>query len=249
MTKTKQVKSLMIAACSLTVAFSSITSHAAEEGWYVGSSISAVDFDDTTLTSNEFIGTALSPRSIEIESDSDIGLGGTIGYRFKGHSLGAVRVEGEFLYSSHDVDGIDFESGPVNPPQFDQSGVNVAGDIESISLFVNVIQEFNGLFPGVRPFVGVGVGISEFYGDFQYNPVLGASVDSEDDIGLAYQFFVGIDVDITKKFTGYVSYRTVGVEEVELDRFGGGVGGIATETSQEGDVDFDAFTVGLRYSF
>jgi len=243
MTNLKQTKGLAIAALSLAVAFASSTTYAANEGWYLGSSISSVDIDDTTISSNEVVNGVQSPRNITIDSDSDIGFGGSIGYRFKGNSLGAIRLEGELQYSKHDVEGINF-----NGNVFSDSTGTVEGDVEVLSAFVNISQEFNGLFPGVRPYVGVGIGISEFYGDFRYNPMLSANVDSEDDTAFAYQFFVGLDVDLTERFTGFIDYRFVEIDDIELDRFGGGPGGPAT-TSQEGDVELDALTIGLRYSF
>jgi len=232
----------IIVAAGLSTLLTVPLAHAANDGWYVGSYIASFDVDTTSFTSDGIVNDVQSPRSVTIGSDSDVGFGGTLGYRFKGTQFGAVRIEGELQYSKHDVDSINF-----NGNVFQRSQGFVQGDIETTQVFVNAVQEFNGLSKYVRPYVGVGLGLSEFYGDFQYNPVLGAEID-DDDISLAYQFFVGVDVDLTKRLTGFVDYHFVGTDSFDLDRVGGGPGGGA-QTSQEGDIDLDVFSIGLRYSF
>ena len=59
---------------------------------------------------------------------------------------------------------------------------------------------------------------------------------------------VGVDVDLTKRLTGFIDYHYVKGDSFDLDRTGGGAGGFA-ETTQNGDFDIDAFTIGIRYSF
>ena len=238
---TLNFKKIAVAACLSTVMVTPMA-QAANDGWYVGASVGSYDVDDSTFSSNGVVGGVQSPRSVTVDSDSDIGFGGTVGYRFKGNKFGAVRVEGEFQYSKHDVETINF-----NVAEFQRSDGFVQGDIETTQLFVNVVQEFKGLSKGVRPYVGVGFGLSEFYGDFQYNPTLGAEID-DDDIGLAYQFFIGVDVDLTDRLTGFADYHFIKTDDFDLERTGGGAGGFSS-TLQEGDVDLDVFTVGLRYSF
>jgi len=216
--------------------------HAANEGWYISNSIGSIDVDDVSLNSNGAVNGIQSPRNLTIGSDSDVAFGFAGGYRFKGTQFGAVRVEGELQYGRNDVDQINFNNNVFTADQ----GF-VEGDIESTSLFVNVAQEFEGLAGSVRPYVGIGIGLTEFYGDFRYNPNLTANID-DDDIAFSYQLFAGIDVDLTERFTGFIDYHFVKTEDFELDRFGGGAGGPA-QTSQEGDVELGIFSIGLRYSF
>jgi len=233
-----------LATLTISLGLATVTSigHAEQEGWYLGSSISSVDIDDTAFSSNGQVNGVQSPRNLVVSSDSDVGFGGSIGYRFSGNSWGGIRVEGEFQYSKHDVEQINF-----NGNVFTDSQGFVEGKVEALSGFINIAQEFGGLGV-VRPYVGIGVGLTEFYGDFRYNPNLSANVDSDDDTAFAYQAFVGLDVDFTDRITGFIDYRFVETDEIELDRFGGGAGGPAL-TSQEGEVELDAFTLGLRYSF
>ena len=235
------IKKMAVTACLSTMMFAPLT-HAANDGWYVGSYVGSFEVDDTAFTSNGVVAGVQSPRSVAIDSARDIGFGGSLGYRFKGNRFGAVRVEGEVQYSKHEVDAINF-----NGNVFQRSDDFVQGKIETLQAFVNVVQEFKGLSKGIRPYVGVGVGLSEFYGDFQYNPVLGAEID-DDDIGFAYQFIVGVDVDLSKRLTGFIDYHYIKGDSFDLDRTGGGAGGFS-ETSQNGDFDIDAFTIGVRYSF
>ena len=123
----------------------------------------------------------------------------------------------------------------------------VEGDIETTSVFINIAQEFEGLASGVRPYVGLGLGLTEFYGDFRYNPNLAANVD-DDDLAFSYQLFAGLDIDLTDRFTGFIDYHFVKTEDFELERFGGGPGG-PSQTDQEGDLELGIFSIGLRYSF
>jgi len=216
--------------------------YAANEGWYISNYIGSIDVDDVSLNSNELVNGVQSPRSLTISSDSDVAFGFAGGYRFQGSQFGAVRLEAELQYAKNGVEQINFNNNVFNSSQ----GF-VEGDIESTSLFLNVAQEFNGLATGVRPYIGVGLGLTEFYGDFRYNPNLTANV-GDDDLALSYQVFVGVDVDLTDRFTGFVDYHFVKTEDFQLDRFGGGAGGPAV-TSQEGDVELGLFTLGVRYSF
>ncbi len=226
----------------LTAMVASNPVHAANEGWYVSSYIGSLDVDDVSLTSNDVVNGVQSPRNLTVGSDSDVAFGGALGKRFKGTKFGAVRIEGELSYARNDVSDINF-----NNNIFSDSQGFVEGDIESTSVFLNIAQEFNGLATGVRPYLGIGLGLTEFYGDFRYNPNLAANID-DDDLALSYQVFAGLDVDLTDRFTGFIDYHLVKTDDFELNRFGGGAGGPA-ETSQQGDIEVGLLTVGLRYSF
>lgn len=236
------LKKIALVAC-IPALMASSPSFAAENGWYIGSYIGSFDVDDVALNSNSQVNGVQSSRNLAVGSDSDTGFGFTSGYRFEGSQFGAIRIEGELHYSKHDVDSINF-----NGNQFSESQGFVDGDIETTSLFINAVQEFDGLISDkVRPYIGVGIGLTEFYGDFRYNPNLSARVD-DDDTALSYQIFLGLDLDLTEKITGFIDYHFVKTDDFDLDRFGGGAGGPAS-TSQNGDIDLDALTVGLRYSF
>jgi len=237
MTHTTKLKNITLFASALALGAISVSSQAAEPGWYLGSTLSSIDVDDAQFNSN-----SLGPRNLTINSDSDVGFGGSVGYRFAGNSLGGIRLEGEFLYSEQDVEQINF-----NGNVFNQSQGSVDGEIEVLSGFINIAQEFDGL-GYLRPYVGVGIGITQLEADFAYNPNLTANIDSDDDTAFSYQAFVGVDVDLSDRFTGYIDYRRIETDDLELNRFGGGAGGPAT-TLQEGEIEVDAITVGLRYSF
>lgn len=238
--KNKLKKAIAISLVS--VIFTPIHVNAANEGWYLSSYIGSLDVDDVNLNSDGLVNGVQSARNLTVGSDSDTAFGLAVGYRFEGYQFGAIRLEGELQYSRNDVNNINF-----NNNIFSDSQGFVVGDIEATSLFANVVQEFNGVSSRVRPYIGFGLGFTEFYGDFRYNPNLSASID-DDDIGLSYQFFAGIDVDLTERFTGFVDYHFVQTDDFDLNRVGGGAGGPA-ETNQRGDVELDLFTIGLRYSF
>ncbi len=211
------------------VGIQAVSISSAHAGWYTESSIFQSDVDDTSLTSDG--------RDVEAELDEEIGFSTAVGYKFKGHSLGAVRVDLEYLNTDNDNEEINFNGNIFN-------GSAVGGSLETEALFLNVIQEFNTGSPYI-PYVGVGVGLVNVDSDLRYGPVANIS---DDDTVFGYNFVVGLDVKLSKKFTGFIEYRYLETNDVDLDRLGGGPGGLAV-TSQSGDIQIDTIGVGLRYSF
>ncbi|WP_458576275.1 outer membrane protein [Aliamphritea spongicola] len=54
-----------------------------------------------------------------------------------------------------------------------------------------------------------------------YGPV--ANIDDSDS-AFAYQIQAGLDVKFTEQLTGFAEYRYVAIDDIDLDRFGGGPG-------------------------
>ncbi len=202
----------------------------AQADWYVESSIIESDLSDSSLVS--------TGREVNGTFDSDIGFAGAIGYTHSENSLGALTLEAEYLSTQNDTSTINFNGN-------DFSGSNVAGSIETQSIFINAIQSFGD--GAVIPYVGVGLGYSQVESDIAYNPTLSARIN-DDDNTFSYQFIAGLNVPFSDNFTGFAEYRYVDFGDVELSRTGGGPGGVAT-TTQSGDIDLDAFAIGLRYTY
>ncbi|WP_271274360.1 outer membrane protein [Aliamphritea hakodatensis] len=204
----------------------------AGSGWYGEISILSTDVDDTSLNS--------SGRNVTAEFDKDTAFSIAGGYSYEANSLGNVRIEAEYLTTDNDTDSVNF-----NGNNFPANGQAVGGSLETRALFLNVTQEFNTPSETFTPYLGIGVGYADVDSSISYGPV--ANID-DNDSAFAYQIQAGLDVKFTEQLTGFAEYRYVAIDDIDLDRFGGGPGGIQT-TRQSGDLDFDAFSLGLRYNF
>jgi opacity protein-like surface antigen len=220
MAKKTLVSAILFAGIQVTTAAN------AQANWYSESTLLDADVSGTSLNS--------TGRNVNAEFESDTAFGGAIGYQYNG----GLRIEAEYLSTENDTNAINFNGNSF-------SGNTVSGSLETQSIFVNAIQSFGS--SSIQPYLGVGIGFSKVESNIAYNPTLSAAIN-DDDTAFSYQFLAGIDIPFSESFTGFVEYRYVDISDVSLSRRGGGPGGIAT-TSQNGDINFDAFAVGLRYSF
>lgn len=130
-----------------------------------------------------------------------------------GRSLGTgFRAEGEVVY-------------------FDGSGKGNSPDLKVTGGFLNGYYDF---LQGTawQPYVGAGVGIA------QVKTSGGLLANHGDDTRFAYQFKVGVSHPFNDRMTGDLSYRYLGVNDLQI---GSGPGEI------RGTYDTSAITVGLRY--
>ncbi len=196
----------------------------AQAGWYGETTILNSDLDDTSLNS--------TGRNVNITFDEDVGFSSAIGYEF----AGGLRLEGEYISTENDTEVVNFNGNTFE-------GSNARGGIETESLFLNLIKAFNA--DGVySPYIGAGIGITDVESDVNYGAVANIS---DSDEAFSYQFLAGLDISFSESFTGFVEYRFLATDDVTLNRFGGPAP--ATNTSQEGDIEYDAFAIGLRYTF
>lgn len=217
----------------LATSMACISVKAAEGDWYVSGNISHVDIDDADLDSNE---AATGNREVDTEFDNDTGYGLGVGYEFAGNALGPVRLGVEYQSHENDADKIDFQNIPRN---------DVNGSFDVDALFVNIAQAFDGLPYGIQPFVCVGVGYVDVDSSLSYAP--GATINDDDNV-FGYQFMVGSSLLLTENFDLFVEYRRTYADDLELDRRGGGPGGLAV-TKQDTDYESDAFLAGVRFRF
>jgi opacity protein-like surface antigen len=198
----------------------------AHAGWYTESTVLNSDLDDTALSS--------TGRDVNIEFDEDLGFSTAIGFEFSN----GLRLEGEYLSTENDTETVNF-----NGTNF--SGGAARGNIETESIFFNLIKSFNhaGTY---SPYIGAGIGYTDVESSVSYGN--GSAAINDSDEVFSYQFLAGLDVAFTSKLSGFVEYRFVGADDVSLNRFGGGPGGLQN-TTQEGDIELDAFALGLKYNF
>ena len=199
------------------------TAHA---GWYTESSILNSDLDDTSLSS--------TGRNVNIDFDEDVGFSSAIGFEYSN----GLRLEGEYLSTENDTETVNFNGNNF-------SGSAARGNVETESIFFNVIKSFNSAST-YSPYIGVGVGYTDVESSVSYGN--GPAAINDSDEVFSYQLLAGLDVAFTPKLSGFVEYRFVGADDVSLNRFGGGPGGLQT-TTQEGDIELSAFALGLKYNF
>lgn len=195
----------------------------AQAGWYGETTILNSDLDDTSLNS--------TGRSVNATFDEDIGFSSALGYEF----AGGWRLEGEYISTENDTEQVNFNGNIF-------TGSNARGNIETESVFLNVIKAFNS--EGVySPYIGAGIGFTDVESSVNYGG--GPAAINDSDEAFSYQFLAGLDISFSEKFTGFVEYRFLATDDVNLNRLGGD----NVTTSQEGDIEYDAFAIGLRYAF
>lgn len=195
------------------------TAHA---GWYTESSVLHSDLDDTSLSS--------TGRNVNIDFDEDVGFSTAIGFEY----ANGLRLEGEYLSTENDTETVNFNGNNF-------SGGDARGNVETESVFFNVIKSFNhtGTY---SPYVGVGIGYTDVESSVNYGS--GPATINDSDEVFSYQFLAGLDVAFTSKLSGFAEYRFVGADDVSLRRLAGG-----QTSTQEGDIELNAFALGLKYNF
>ena len=215
----------------------------AENSWYVGGSIGEADVSDVNTTSAPIAGVA---RTIDVESDSDIELGAKIGRTLYTTDTGhEFSLELSYAGSEHDVENIAF----LGTDFFTSDGA-AEGSVYIDTILLRAVYKFN--LGNFDPYVGIGIGQSdfEFYG--RYGPSVGQRdtppFSDGDEGATAVQYRIGLEYGFTEDIGLFVEFTQTDVDDIDFLRVGSGPGGPAT-TIQEGDFDFDTFSVGANYRF
>ncbi|WP_426188580.1 outer membrane protein, partial [Microbacterium sp. TWP3-1-2b2] len=176
-----------------------------------------------------------------------------LGYRFNPN----WRVELEGGYRSGDIGRIRHSTGsvpsgvcnftPATGPCFSPEG-----DIESTTLMANVIYDIGGEYWGVRPFVGLGVGVNrvntEFVGTIRGQRTVSIAADDSSTkfaaqalAGLSYAIGDRANIDLTYRYlTGDMEFKTFTNSTAAVNNYG----------TFDGDYDEShTVTLGLRYAF
>ena len=133
--------------------------------------------------------------------DRGTGFTGAVGYRF----AGGLRVEGELSYREHDFGGVaarepgglaeDPSAGPRRDPAAPDGprGTHPADrDLSSVTLTVNLFRDFD-LGPGLKPYIGGGVGLSRI--SMAARAAGGRTADDRDTV-FAYRFGAGLGYEV-----------------------------------------------------
>ena len=226
---------------AISAAFSS-AALAEDSPWSIGVSALATDVDTIDTSSDPVAGVA---RTLDIGTDSDAGFGINIGRTLVERNIGRLRVELAYQNSEQDVENINFLGTEF-------SGGAVGGDVEIESIFARLAYEFELGY--IDPYVGIGIGST----DVDVNAVYGGSASTvpgtqppfitDNDSGTSFEARVGAKLRLSDRFDLFLEYSRVEVEDILLDRLGGGPGGLQT-TSQEGDVELDIVSFGVSLNF
>ena len=235
---TKSIR-LMIGATAL--AFSSL-SHA-QTGWYVSGYVSSADIGDINTVSAPVAGVA---RSLELGSDREAGFSIALGRTLFSNDTGDLDLELGYQFINSDSDVIVF-----NGNSFDSDANRAEGDISADTISLTAIYRLN--LDAFRPYVGIGIGSTDADIDVRYGGSAGAGAGqppfvNDSDNAFSIQYRAGLEYGFTDNLLGFVEYRYIDVNDIEVVRRGGGPGGLAN-TNQVGDFDVENIGVGIRYAF
>lgn len=216
-----------------------------DNAWYVGVSVESTDVNDINSVSEPFAGVA---RRIDIESDSDTGIGLKFGKTlFTAENGNQISVELSYASSEHDIENIAFMGN-----DFLASEGRSEGTIEVDTLLLRAMYQFD--FGSFKPYVGIGLGEVDFSVDGRYAASVGTSGQTTPpfatggDSASAIQYRLGAEYSISSNLGLFIEYTATDVDDIEFLRRGGGPGGLTT-TNQQGDFDIDTLGVGLNYRF
>ncbi len=123
----------------------------------------------------------------EAEFDNGYGIEGAVGYA---HHSG-FRGELALGYRNNDFDDVSVAGVSASG-----SGVNVGGQVESLSIMGNGYYAFD-LGAGFKPFIGAGIGVAFLEAEVELShPSFGTITESDDDTVFAYQGIAGVEYEI-----------------------------------------------------
>jgi len=230
---------LMLAASLLMLSTNAI----AAGGWYISGNISNNSLNDINTTSSNTVGG--SARTVDLTSDSGTGLGIAIGKSLYETSSGALSFELGYQTSDHELEGVNF-----NSRQFSSDAGTAVGETSVDTWSLSALYHFgSGSF---KPYLGLGIGstsvdVTARYGASVQSPGSPPFInDSDSSFSLLYR--AGLDYAFSSNLSVFAEYRLTDVDEISVNRTGGGPGGPAT-TTQLGDFDTDQFSIGFKYNF
>jgi opacity protein-like surface antigen len=191
-------------------------------GYYVKPYIGPSFVDDTDF-GQRGIAAAGADGSGSFDTGWLAGLG--FGYRYGNGWVAEVAWE----YRSNDNDRVRFDDGTT----FD------GGDFASNTLYLNGYYQFDVGNPGLRPYVGAGIGwVEEIDLDLE---AAGVETSYSSDGDLAWQVMAGLEYDLNERWSMQGELRYNRVSGVDLDEEAG--------NGRIEDADVDAWLLGLGVTY
>ena len=198
------------------------------------------DTDDVgTVTSQE-------PGLLLTYEDKDLGSGNTFGLSIGKHIAGNFRLELEVLKRN----GYTFNAIPNA-----SDNVFTTGDIESSSVFVNALYDFNAFAldnKTITPYIGVGVGISRNRAEAVSSVNNGAIINTLNNHStneLAYKFSAGMVMSMTQNMSLDISYQYVNLGHFESGDVWSEGRRVFFAPISGGQIKAHELMLGLRYKF
>lgn len=239
------IKQSIISAALISATSLVSTASAADNAWYVGISTNNAELSDVNTSSEPLAGVT---RRIDVVSDDSTGFGIKAGRTlFTSGNGNKLSVELSYSSTDHDIENIAFMDN-----DFLASDGRSEGEVEIDTVLARLVYKFElGKF---NPYVGLGIGQSDFEIDGRYGMSVGQGPQARPpfstggDSATAIEYRVGAEYSFTDQLGVFLEYSTTDVSDIQFDRRGGGPGGLAT-TTQTGDFDFDSLNLGLNFSF
>ncbi|WP_306252916.1 outer membrane protein [Parvularcula sp. IMCC14364] len=214
------LKSLIVAGAAALALAPSMASAAGGGGepvkyFAIGAGLSVPDDteQDTSLAPFSGANNFTLPDGFDTSFDPGFNVGALVGYKFNDY----WRIEGEYRYSSADIDATTTR-GQFNVPTSANPGGTLtanSGDVSVHALFANAVLDIN-MANNLLPYLGAGIG----YADVE---ISGLGADEGEGV-FAYKVFTGLDVKMDENSwvgarfsfmnTGDFAYDPVGFDTV-----------------------------------
>ncbi len=218
----------------------------ADSQWYVTALLQTADLDTVNTQSSEAVGGVT--RRIDLETDDESGFSFSVGRNiFVQDNGNALSLELNYNSTEFDAQNIAFMG---NDFLADQGRSEGQFDVDTLLLRATYSFEF-GRF---SPFVGLGIGQTDFEVDGRYGGSVGQPNQARppfvvgNDSATAVEVRAGVQYAINDNIAVLAEYTATDVDDIEFSRRGGGPGGLAT-TLQQGDLSYDSLNVGFKFSF
>jgi len=211
---------------------------AADNPWYAGVSLGTNWLSNDDISRTTF-GPAGPRTNSDIEPDFNrrSSYSAVVGYRISD----AWSIEGEYAYRNN-------KTNHVTTASFADWDFDTVG-LRSNSVMANARYTFAGLGP-LRPYVGAGVGASQFRMKWSRVSPGGGTLGSisDDNWAFAYQALVGMELELAKRWMLSAQYQYFRVDnpDVSTNRR---LTAISTQTWEVNDYKAQTLSVGLRYAF
>lgn len=156
----------------------------------------------SSLGDRSFSQTNFAPAGVNANMDTDLGyrIGGSIGYYLQDN----LSIDLTFDYITNQAN-----SRLSNGQVFNE------GDYSSRVHFLNINYYFNEWKQGIKPFIGLGIGIiQEIDIDFEDNTGEQSFSDSG---GIGYQFSLGIEYQVTPKWIAGIELNKISFSSPDFE--------------------------------
>lgn len=185
--------------------------------------------------------------------DNDLGSGDTFGL-----SLGKyINIDGNFRLELEILnrDGYKFNSTRIGSSQF-----GLRGDIESSSVFINALYDFNAFSfndKAITPYIGVGVGTSRNKFDqvkaFENNTQTSFLNNDNSSSEFAFKISAGMVMSLTENMSLDISYQYANLGDFESSSTYTDLDDNSINTLdkpyQGGEIEIQEVMIGLRFNF